>query len=446
MSHLTRRHLLKSTAISTVAASLSSGQSWGQSPPAKRPKVAAIFTAMAHRFHAHVILENFLEPYLFNGKLTDPGCDVVSFYADQFPEEDMARGVAKDYDIPIFKTVQEALTLGKDELAVDAILLIGEHGSYPFTEHGVRAYPRKRLFDDCVKVLESSGRVVPMFLDKHFSYRIDWTMEMYETAKRLKIPLMAGSSVPLAERRPPLELKDGPKIKRAVSIHAGPYEIYDFHAFEVLQSMVESRAGGESGVKSIQYLSADELWAAAERGEWDVKLAEAALATELVKELPPLKELMETPEMKLQEPYGVLVNYLDGLQAITLRLGKVSNRFLYAHRLADDSIEATRFYGGPWENRNLFKALSHAIQSHFRGEEQHYPLERTLLTTVMTAAMVRSKVAKGKSIERTELQVAYKSGDWSSLRERGETWQILTEDMPQPRGITRGGHGADKLK
>jgi hypothetical protein len=440
MSHLTRRHLLKSTALSAVAASLLPGQGWGQSVPAKRSKVAAVFTAMAHRLHAHVILENFLEPYLFNGQLTDPGCDVVSFYADQFPKDDMAREVAKEYDIPIFKTVAEALTLGKDGLAVDAILLIGEHGNYPFTADGVRAYPRKRLFDDCVKVLESSGRAVPMFLDKHFSYRIDWTTEMYETAKRLKIPLMAGSSVPLAERRPPLELK-APKIKQAVSIHAGPYEIYDFHAFEVLQSMVESRAGGESGVKSVQYLGADELWQAAERGEWDVKLAEAALATELGKDLPPLKELMETPEMKLQEPYGVLIEYVDGLRAVSLRLGKVSNRFLYAHRLADDSIQATRFFGGPWENRNLFKALSHAIQVHFRGEEPHYPLERTLLTTVMTAAMVRSKVAKGKVIDRQELQVAYKSGDWSSLRERGETWKILTEDTPQPRGITRGGHG-----
>src|SRR5205085_4149943 len=113
--------------------------------------------------------------------------------------------------------------------------------------------------------------------------------------RRLKIPLMAGSSVPLAERRPPLEL-DKPKIKQAVSIHAGPFEIYDFHAFEVLQSMVESRAGGETGVKSIRYLSADELWPAAERGEWDPRLADAALATEPGKDRPPLKELMETPE------------------------------------------------------------------------------------------------------------------------------------------------------
>lgn len=443
MSALHRRRFVHSTLVSVGAASLAaSGVAADQ---AKRPKVAAVFTAMAYRLHAHVILENFLEPYLFNGKLTDPGCDVVSFYADQFPRDDMAREVAKNYGIPIFKSVAEALTLGKEELAVDAILLIGEHGDYPLTEYGIRAYPRKRLFDDCVKVLESSGRAVPMFLDKHLSYRIDWAKDMYQTAKRLKIPLMAGSSVPLAERRPPLELKQ-PKIRQAMSIHGGPFEIYDFHAFEVLQSMVEARAGGESGVKNLRYLNADELWRAAERGDWDVTLAEAALATELGQGLPPLKELMQTPEMKLQEPYGVLVEYLDGLRAMTLRVGKVGNRFLYAHRLVDDSVQATRFYGGPWENRNLFKALSHAIQVHFRGEEPHYPLERTLLTTVMTDAMVLSKAAGGKAIDRPELQVAYKSGDWSALRERGETWKILTDDIPQPRGITRGGHGAEKVK
>lgn len=437
MSVFDRRDLLKASLLSGVALPWAAHS--GAEEPIKRPKVAAIFTAMSHRWHAHVILENFLEPYLFNGKLTDPGCDVVSFYADQFPKEDMARGVAKEYGIPIFKTVRDALTLGKRELAVDAILLIGEHGDYPLSEHGIPTYPRKRLFDDCVAVLEASGRVVPMFLDKHFSYRSDWSIEMYKTARRMKIPLMAGSSVPLAERRPPLELKS-PKIKQAVSIHAGPFEIYDFHAFEVLQSMVESRAGGERGVSSVRYLEGKELWAAAEQGEWDLSLAEAALATELGTDLPPLKELLESPEMKLQEPYGVLLKYVDGLQAITLRLGKVGNRFLYAHRLADDSVQATRYFGGPWNNRNLFKALTHAIQSHFRGETPHYPLERTLLTTLLTAAMVESKAGQGKAIE-LPIHVAYKSDDWSSLRERGATWRLLTDDLPEPRGITRGGHG-----
>src|SRR5262245_24106714 len=83
-----------------------------------RPKIAAVFTDFRYRYHAHVILENFLEPYLFNGQRTDPECDMVSFYADQFHPGDMAREVSAKFGIPIFPTIREALTLGGDTLAV----------------------------------------------------------------------------------------------------------------------------------------------------------------------------------------------------------------------------------------------------------------------------------------------------------------------------------------
>src|SRR6266436_2004292 len=63
----------------------------------RRLKVAAVLTAFGFRSHAHVLLENFLEPYLFNGKLTPTGMEVVSFYVDQFTERDMAREVAAKY-------------------------------------------------------------------------------------------------------------------------------------------------------------------------------------------------------------------------------------------------------------------------------------------------------------------------------------------------------------
>src|SRR6266849_4545037 len=60
----------------------------------KRLKVAAVITAFTYRSHAHVILENFVAPYLFNGKWTAPGMDVVSMYADQFPEGELGRAFA----------------------------------------------------------------------------------------------------------------------------------------------------------------------------------------------------------------------------------------------------------------------------------------------------------------------------------------------------------------
>ena len=144
---LSRRGFLSSSAALASTGLTSSNLAAAQK---KRPNVAVIFTIMTYRSHAHVILENFLGPYLFNGKMTDPGVDVASFYADQLPKSDMSRAVAKEYGIPMYKSIEGALCLGGKELAVDAVLSIGEHGNYPVNELGQRKYPRKLFFDEAV--------------------------------------------------------------------------------------------------------------------------------------------------------------------------------------------------------------------------------------------------------------------------------------------------------
>ncbi|MBC8353705.1 MAG: hypothetical protein H8E66_17035 [Planctomycetes bacterium] len=404
---------------------------------ARRPRVAAVFTVCTHRTHAHVILENFLKPYFFNGQETDPGVDVVSFYADQTPSGDMSTDIGRQFKIPIFKTIDEALCVGGEELAVDAVLSIGEHGSYPVNELGQRQYPRKRFFDEIVAVMRRSKRFVPLFNDKHLSYRWDEAKAMYDEAKELGIPLMAGSSVPLAQRRPPLQLPRGAEFEEAVSIHGGPLESYDFHALEVLQSMIESRQGGEAGVASVELISGDAVWAAADDGRWSRELAEAAMTAEFGKPLTTLKQIEgEEP----YEPHCILVKYKDGLQATVLKIGHDSTRWNFACRLkGDPEIKATSFYVGPWENRNLFKALSHAIQHHFIHGEAPYAAERTLLVTGVLESAMRSRKQAGTPVLTPHLTFGYRSADFTAMREMGESWKIITEDIPEPRGINPNG-------
>ena len=98
---------------------------------------------------------------------------------------------------------------------------------------------------------------------------------------------------------------------------------------------------------------------------------------------------------------------------------------------------ACNFYVGPWGNRNLFMALSHAIQTHFRRKQAPYPIERTLLTTGVLAAGVESRHQKGKAIDTPHLDVAYAAKDFAALREKGESWKIITEKTPQPGGIKK---------
>ena len=407
-----------------------------------RLKVAAVLTAFTYRSHAHVLLENFLEPYLFNGKLTTSGIEVVSFYVDQFSERDMAREVAAKYNIKIYPTIPGALCLGGEKLAVDGVLSIGEHGKYPINEKGQQEYPRKRFFDEIVAVFRRSGRVAPVFNDKHLSYRWDWAKEMYDTARHMKIPFMAGSSVPLAQRRPPVEIPRGAKIIEAVSIHSGPVESYDFHGLEVLQSMVEFRRGAETGVAQVQFLEGAALWKAASDGLWSPDVAQAALSTD-----PPLpnvsaRDLIRPPTQG--EPFihhAILVQYRDGLRSIVLGASPGGGiKWHFACRIdGEPKPLATSFYVGPWQNRNLFKALAHAIQTHFRNHRAPYPVERTLLTTGALAAAMNSRFEGGRALDTPHLNVAYKARDFYKMRELGATWKMITEDLPEPKGIAPNG-------
>jgi hypothetical protein len=399
--------------------------------PRRRPKVAAVFTELTHRSHAHVILENFLEPYLFNGKRTDPGVEVVSFFADQTPRGHMTEDVAREYKIPIFKTIDEALCLGGKELAVDAVLSIGEHGRYPRNKLGQTEYPRKRFFDEIVAVMRRSGRFVPLFNDKHLSYRWDWAKEMADTAAGLGIPLLAGSSVPLAQRIPPLALPAGADVTEAVSVHGGGVESYDFHALEVLQSLVESRKGGETGVASVEFLAGEAVWKAAGAGRWSVPLAEAAMAAEGGPKPRGLKQVEGDTE-----PHGILLTYKDGLRACVLKVGRSATRWNFACTLkGDPKPQATRFYVGPWQNRNLFKALSHAIQHHFRTGTTPYPVERTLLVSGILDASMHSRAEPGEALKTPHLEFGYAARDFTAMREMGASWKIVTESTPEPKGI-----------
>ena len=110
---LDRREFLRATGLGLGATALAAARAGAA--VAARPKVAAVVTELRYRDHANVILENFLEPYFFNGERTDSGFEVAGLYVDQTGKDDMVRDVAKKYSIAVYPTIAGALCLGASD-------------------------------------------------------------------------------------------------------------------------------------------------------------------------------------------------------------------------------------------------------------------------------------------------------------------------------------------
>ncbi|MCS7166725.1 MAG: hypothetical protein RMI91_14860 [Gemmatales bacterium] len=365
--------------------------------PPKR--IAAITTVYWKYSHADDIITKFIEGYAIVGRIHEPHCRVVSLYIEQFPDSDIGRGLAARYSIPIFKTPGETLTLGGKDLAVDGVLLVAEHGDYPTNEKGQTLYPRRELFEEIVKVFRATGKSVPVYNDKHLSYSWENARWMYEQSRALKFPMMAGSSVPVTWRRPPIELRLGTPLQAALSVGYAGIESYGFHGLEALQCLVERRQGGETGVRAVQALQGKAALEAIRSGQSSLHLLDTALAA-----IPRRHGRREEAD---RNPTVFLIEYADGLQAAVYMSNSHVAEFAAAIQPRGHRPVGTWFYL-PKPQRDHFSFLCNHIEKMFLTGRPSYPVERTLLTTGMLAFLMESLHQKGRRIETHELsQIRY---------------------------------------
>jgi hypothetical protein len=369
-----------------------------------KPRVAAIVTEYRYYSHADVICGRILEGYSPNNQPMEPRTRIVSMYTDQIAKKDMSRDLAAKHGFKIYPTIAEALTMGGKDLAVDAVLLIGEHGEYPRNSRGQKMYPRYELFAQVADVFRRTGKSVPLFSDKHLSYSWESARKMYDAAKAMKVPFMAGSSIPVTVRVPELEIPAGAKIEHAVAVGYGDMDAYGFHTLETLQCMVERREGAETGVAGVEWLENDAVWKWRDgAGKWSVPPLNAALATSP-------KTKPGRMEDNAKNPVLFLVNYRDGLQSAVYMLNGHSSGFLFSAKLAGRPEPVATHMGFTSKGRPLphFDGLVKCIEDLFVTGKPVYPVERTLLTTGVLAFVFESKEQK-KRVETPALGIRYRA-------------------------------------
>ena len=338
-----------------------------------------------------------LSCYRLNGVTHHPRVDVVSLYVDQFPANDMAKEQAEEYKIPIYASIAEALRLGGKRLGVDGVAIIGEHGNYPRTPRGNFMYPRWKHFDQVTTVFREEGRVVPIYSDKYFAYDWDDARRMYDRVREMKIPFMAGSTLPLTWRRPPLEFPRGIELEEVMAVSLSDLEEHAYHGVELMQAMAEKRKGGETGIKAIRCIENDELWKAGQSGEWSPDLLAAALSRRAL----PIGENRKAPAQAFQALYR------DGLKGTILNLNGLTHDFLFAAREKGRREPLSSCFYIQNYNHNHWSFMVRNFEELVLTGREPNPIERTLVATGITLFGLESRLRGHEWIETPQLDIRY---------------------------------------
>ena len=416
---LTRRESLAAISAAALTASLpgcwipssksasDNRADWRNYRSQSEPKsVAMIMTVWYPGSHSDVFARTMLEGW---DKDDGPGPNLrfTSMFVEQFPDNDRSREYSEKYGVPIFETIEEALTLGTDGIDVDGVLLIGEHGKYPVNEKLQDLYPRREFFDQIADTFEKHGRVVPVFNDKHFGPSWDDAKWTYDRAQAMDIPMMAGSSLPFCFREPDLALPMGCEIETIVAVGYAAPDRYGIHALEFVQSFAERRRGGETGIKWAQCLTGDAMWQAADDGRVAKEAMEAAFRVVTDKDFSEARKL-EGDWIALY-----LFEYLDGLTGAVFMLHRFAGRCGLAVQLKGERApRVTSANEIPYPKVPHFSYQLYAIEQMFHTGKPTYPVERTLLTTGLLDRLLTNRIEGQRPVSTPELAIRYEGSDY----------------------------------
>lgn len=345
--------------------------------------------------HANELATRFFAGFPVERRLIRPTVEVASLYIEQPEAGGIGEMIAAKMRVPVYPTITGALTLGGDTLAVDGVLYIGQHGTFRTSRLGARMYPHLRHLEEVFRVFEASGRSVPVFNDKELAYSWLDTAWIHDRARDLDVPMMAGSVIPLGRTVPAVEHPIGEPIHDIVGIGYGGLESYAFHVVETVQSVLERRPGGETGVASVRFLSGPAVFEAADAGEFPLDLAEAGCDAMAFRKGASIRAAERTPQL-------ILIRYRDGTRAAALQLQRhVGEQWGYAAKTPRGTV-ACRLEGDFFSYQALnFERLV------LTGTLPH-PIARNVLTTGIICAALESRAGGGREIATPHLAITYR--------------------------------------
>ncbi|MEM1097165.1 MAG: hypothetical protein AAGH92_00110 [Planctomycetota bacterium] len=345
-------------------------------------KLAVVTTVYRLDSHTDVLLARWFEdvPSDRQWGWAGPRSRIAAAYVAQLPDNDLSAGRFATHAVPTFPTIAETLRVGGTSLGVDGVLLIAEHGDYPFNDFGQHLYPRDEMFHAIADVFEADGRAVPVFVDKHLSWDFDRARGMLDRAEALGFEVLSASSIPFCRHDPPLGW-EGEPIDEAVAVFplvdGGKAESYGYHSLEFLQHTLERRPGGAAGVERVMAWRGDAVWEAAQAGAWSGELFEKVCEHAM----PDCTVASSASERGASQPTQAFrLDYTDGLRVTHVGMAGW-DRFAFSMRRGE-RMRATVARAGTGRDERYanFAILARVLEDWLAGGPRPYPDRRMLMT------------------------------------------------------------------
>lgn len=411
-----RRRFLASAAGMSLAGGLAPAASAVYTKPAAlrfdgREPIAVLGTVYRPLSCMYHLAGRFLHGWPEDSHLHIPSQYVSTLWVEQAPENDVSRTLAREFHFRKTRTIHEAL-IDDHRLAVRGVMIIAEHGNYPRNDMGQVLYPKFDIFAQVVAAFHEVGQVCPVYVARHLSHDFDKAKQMVAWSQQMSFSLLAGSPVPFAQRSGDLEITPDADVEEVLVAAFGPVEVGGFDALEALQSIIEQRNGGETGVSAVTCLTGKEVWRAGDTEQWRWDLLDAALAQSTSANLGDVRVntgSMAVSGMPATPPIAFLIEYVDGSRGTVLLLNGHTQDVTAAVGFKNtDQIKSGRYELLPLPGLRHYDRLAASLEQFFASGQAPSPVERNLLTTSVLTAAMQSHAYRGTRIETPQCNVNYR--------------------------------------
>jgi hypothetical protein len=353
-------------------------------------KITFLIEEFAVRSPAQQLLDRFLIGYPRDGEIHhSEGCQVAVQLAGDNAELDRR---VKDFGL-VRETDPAKATAG-----ADALVVVPKDSGAAANENLIRT------------ALENASKDSACFVYGALAASLDGARKLNELARARKIPLLAGTSLPITWRLPEVDLAEGAAVQEGLIVVQGEALAAELDGLEGLLPVLERRRGGESGVRSVRFWKGPDFSDARERGLWSWKLLTAAISRSNSPQGNALKDgrtedlsSLGLIEKLARDPRGWVIEHSDGVKSTVLVLDGVIADYNFAVLARDRTLVSAQIYRPPAPAEHHFSRLAAVMEDFFRSSKPPWSVDRSLLIAGLLEVFKKFSGRSGETLETPEL-------------------------------------------